>query len=709
MEAERLKLFKEKIIRLYPEAGILGQDFSTINRMINRLDIEKDSKATANTVPADKEPYTSTMNAFFGNVNVIGWSTRITRIKDAIMKNEIFGPKGYKISWLSKPTMFKGPEFPNYITNVYAESGYDPKEVLPDATSWSTPGSFIDKAPRINSHKYFPGTGVENTFSADIFTLLGFPKDLSFTSTIQRNNTCKVVLQISGCDAIDVTKDFASKNNEKPDYFGGNSEKNAAINIARDNDAGKVIILKYTIAKVLSDLIQILFALYKMMEMSLLNQAADISHCLFTTDEVVSARCRMMGLASCVQDHGTKIDKNVHCVYYYPIHASDAAVNEAYIKRTSESDRSKAILNNDKIIHYLSSSRTLLLGTETRILNDLAIGYLVSISEQIRNANIHIKTLIVQGNDLKSFQKELLNYTAITLINEKGKITQTARRLFPPGGTAAGVEDIIFKNRRHGDTFALQISRLLPRLTVRDVTRASHAFGAFGGTRKIRKNKPIRTRRSKRNYSIGGAAHRVHKGPHYTKRRGQIKLRSPPKLKPKVPHFLLKDIAAAIGLNASRDKFRLTTPPRSRAAAAVPMNVHEVSASALGVRMIDEQNSFLSETCNKDNTLLKDFFTSLRSIDLEEEEERRLTPNEIEDFLYITYNYFVYIGETPLDPDHLSRIYKRFDQDWTLETFESEYNKSLDAIKRATPLSEEEIITRDNTPVNNAAPQWFVK
>jgi hypothetical protein len=555
-------------------------DFARLNQLINRLDVEKDSRASAVSVPPTSQPYMGTVNTFFGGTTGVNYSQRLGIIKDAIFLNTRFGPLGEKIPWLTKP----GQQYSNLpgVRYGYQDSGYNPREVQNDVSIILTPGSFIDPATRERTQNYYPSDNSRPLIDENAFALLGFPQPISFSSSINTAaGNCSVELNINGIQIQDTRNEKFVSTNGGADYFGGNPTKNQIIS---STGIAPNEIKKYIISKELGDLLQGVYAMVHMIQSENRSQ-----HCLFTTDEVLGARCRIMGLPSCVQDHGKKLTHNIHCVNYYPIIQDEAEKNRIFKGLHKET----CLKNNSKIVNDINRAiinRELLLAGSAAIrINTQIMAYLQQILEKINIVSTYVTNAPVDDatESLDEFKRKMTACMAISIINEKGKVTQVTRRLFVADiQMISGLEavDIITTNRAAGGTtFAEQILRL------------SRQRG--GNTRKK-----------------GGARPKAHNS-----------LRS-------------KKSFMSLGLG-----FRLKNTLKNRNLLKNTLaNRFEVPAKnikTINTNTSPEYIKFIKRNCYKENTLLKEFFKSM---------DTRLDETETEDFLYNIYNYFYYISETPL-------------------------------------------------------------
>lgn len=452
--------------------------FVEFNKNLDRLDIEKDAKAGIPVV--SREPYTITMTEMFPGIDAAGFAGKLQRIERDIFDAPVLGPPGRNHSWLKKPGKGYTSSFmPEHVRNVYHDSGYNPKDIKQDVTTWITPGSFIDPAgrdkPGADTAK-FPANGETITIPLDIF---GFPAGTVFTATMLPNNQCNVIIIIDGIEAVNITRDsnFLSIGGVT-DYFCGNPEKNAAINRQPNTAAGKAEIKKYTISKELSDFIQIVCAIINMCQINNTEEQETYSNCIFTTDNVVSARSKFMGIQSCLQDHAITADKSVHRVILHLAEMNPG--NAARELRTTYLNA--CIKNNNTVKAHIAKAiiQGIFIQGEQHFVTVIMRNYLLDIIDAIDQATGLATNLALDGAgalDPDLYKKEILKYYAKTPINEKGRAVQSLQRLFVNCDELRGIDRIYnIRNPAIGRrTFGQELTGFLP------------AVGARGRPRKTRK------------------------------------------------------------------------------------------------------------------------------------------------------------------------------------------------------------------------------
>ena len=409
--------------RYRTEAQIL-----VLNKTIDRLDIEKDAKA--GVAVETRAPYTTAMNQLFPGISATNPLVQLGRIEHDIFNAGVLGPVGKQHSWLKKPGKGYTSSFmPEHVTNTYHDSGYNPKEIITNYTAWITPGSYIDPAgrdkPNMPGTAKFPADDQPITIPLDSF---GFP-GIIFNATMLPNNECRVIIRIPNAGDVDITRTVNFISMGGTDYFCGNPEKNTAINAQENDDLGIAEIKKYVISKELSDFSQILFAIINMFRMR--NEHQLYTHCMFTTDNVVAARSKLMGLQSCVQDHAITEDKSVHRVILHLAQMDPAAA--ARELRTTYFNA--CIKNNNTVKAHIA--RAIIQGFYITV-DDSIIpvegsdlkNYLLDILAAIDIVTGLATALPLDGpEDTDVYKKEILKYYAKTPINEKGRVVQSLQRL----------------------------------------------------------------------------------------------------------------------------------------------------------------------------------------------------------------------------------------------------------------------------------------
>uniref|UniRef100_A0A6C0K593 Uncharacterized protein n=1 Tax=viral metagenome TaxID=1070528 RepID=A0A6C0K593_9ZZZZ len=558
-----------------------------LNKLINRLDIEKDAKAGTNPVPAGTPSYYPVINKLFNNVHDgSAWSTKLHEIENAIFLDKRFGSAPEKVSWFTKPGQTYSV-LPDNIKTGYHDSGYSPSEVINGINLIITPGSYIDPAPREKVFvKYFPESENTITLTPNIMSSLGFPEGMTISSTLNQapdyTLNCNMNIDIIRHFTLDETRNVSFQHiGGGIDYFAGNNVKNRAIVISGVDD-----VKKYTICKELGDLLQCVYTMiHNMTNDNFLNS------CIFTADKVVAARARTMKLTACVQDVSKKLSKNIHCVYFYqPIQSEEEANN---ISKGINFDLCNK--NNNEIVFNVNrvlARNVLFLGTmEVNIpaRNDHPMrDFLRDIITQIGNATTYAQTMLADPTlSPDQYKKISIQCMANTVVNKKGVVPSSTKRLFVPWDTPmpAGLSDTILLNSPGS------LSNILQRLVRQR-----------GGVRPKGVLNSLSTRRPTASIKIP--------------------------LKPYTQTLSSRPTGRVIISRQSGDP---VTPSHRYI-----QTVHDPLLPTRKRKPYYEISTLLKEVYNSIKIALPD------SSDI-----------DCEDYVYFLYNYFIYIGETPLDPNYL--------------------------------------------------------
>jgi hypothetical protein len=367
-----------------------------------------------------------------------------------------------------------------------------------------------------------------------------------------------------------------------------------------------------------------------------------MTHCLFTTDDVLAVRARSLGVPCCVtfrgKDEAESEDNSdddiqglgkLHKVEYWTGHASQ----EEQDASTKVQYRNQCIANNGKITRDINKALTGILnlaGDKIDInKNPRVREYLNAVVESIGRATTYITSY--ENPDLEAFKKMTIICSANSVVNEKGKISQSLERLFQreildiPGLSDV---DFIVNNRTRSTTKASQQIRSL-------ISQANNPYSRFRGGRRTRK----------------GGALGANSRSYVTKKKTMKMVHNKSFSRPSALGNYMKTIKDTYGTNMSIKKVTMGT------------NYDAVNYK------------YILETSYNDNTLSKDFFTVVTSIIPGSPTTRNLLA---EDFLYAIFNYITFIGETPLDDVILRELYRmsttEFElSDLTLDEFKTKY------------------------------------
>jgi hypothetical protein len=414
-----------------PRTDDAKRSFIALNKKINALDVKKDSVAGV-AVNQAQDPYATAVKQLFPGVIYTNPMQQLKQIEQAIFKDRSLGPIGKAEAVIPKPGKkgYSAPFVPVHIKNVYHDSGYNPRDLLTDSTTLITPGSFIDPAfrdkPGKDRTRIFPAHDREIVFDSNFFTTLGF-SPVSFKATILPDNSCRVTIEIDGCEAINITRDSTFNSMSDPDYFCGNPEKNNAINITENTLAGICEVKKYLISKEFSDFMQIIFSIVNM----ILDIGNKHTHCVFTVDGVVATRCRFMGMQSFQQINTKDADDSIdgHSAILRQIEL-DPGKAEEELKKTylASCIKNNGIVKRDLNIAIIQG---FFLGGKQDELGENVKGFLRRLISSIDSASSAAGSVSLAA-PLDDYRAQMIKYTANTPINEKGRVVSTLKRLFCP-------------------------------------------------------------------------------------------------------------------------------------------------------------------------------------------------------------------------------------------------------------------------------------
>lgn len=192
---------------------------------------------------------------------------------------------------------------PETYQYAFHDSGDTPGLIQGGIKQILTPGSYIDPAGRAKDGILLPPNGNTN------LTQYGFPNlEIEWKWNMPNNEDCQIHIKMGDIDFIEI-RDNTHKHSGgdfKDDYFSGNDVKNNWFNSRDPNgramneymsDAKKIILCKE-----LGDTTQATFARFLFETNS--NTYNPTNCCLFTLDNILAIRCRLLGVPCCAKDHG---------------------------------------------------------------------------------------------------------------------------------------------------------------------------------------------------------------------------------------------------------------------------------------------------------------------------------------------------------------------------------------------------------------------
>jgi len=449
------------------------QEFRNMNRLLNACDSWKDAINATTSISARNRLFDRVIGNLYGAIPG-SWKLIKDRIIQQILENPAYGnTTPMKVCWVeamsqadlkraTRPVLAENfasvTKIPESVRFATHDSGYNPLDVSPNVSLLLTPGSYIDPAKRskVGDLRVLGCIGQSCTIDSFAFAAMGFGNAiLSFTATLEVVNgipTGNMICDIEMPGNIQV-RAIRSQSHEHVsvsvtlnenlvagtniDFFGGNPTKNAWFNIKANEahvfngvDLNSIIALLYALFKELGDTLQVLY-IYMCFRGQL-----NPSVCMFTTDDVVLARCRELMIACCCQDHSIKEYENLGRTNYWTPHYDAAALGEAtkgiYKQRCLE-ENVKTITSINTILGH---GFFIMNGKEYEMIiddDDPTVIFLKGIIE-----NIQAKQLLLDpiGKEVGEYHKECLEATAVKIVDCK-KILTSVRSLYKtPAGTA---------------------------------------------------------------------------------------------------------------------------------------------------------------------------------------------------------------------------------------------------------------------------------
>lgn len=413
-----------------------------LHEVINRCDVSKDGriKPDINKVPV----FLNVANKLFpaklpGNRENIGSKTILGLIEMAIMKPEFRGlgtVEAIPCPRSDTTTNFLGRE---YVYGVQ-DSGYSFTDINPIMTTQIlTPGSYIDPAKRQPKGILFPyNETLLGNDGNNIMQKIGFG-DLNiktnFDSKQLKDNIGEATTYMKS--NMEISKTFnnniynidsirnyyqnmhsITKNgkNINIDYFGGNKEKNKAIQ--NFNEKNTEDVFWYILCKLLGDTLQVVY-IYLLFEL-LKEEFNNTNTCIFTCDNVVEIRCRLLGIPCCKQmksedDDADEEDYDEKSKYFRNVNFSRPIQDPVTVTLSKINIfKEDCISNNNKVINTIRVillDKVFIIGTDETPVNQAIIIYLNNIIESIEKTNDYIRIMIPdrdQGESNEQLLKRIL-------------------------------------------------------------------------------------------------------------------------------------------------------------------------------------------------------------------------------------------------------------------------------------------------------------
>lgn len=321
---------------------------------------------------------------------------------------------------------------PETYQYAFHDSGDPPFTIQGGITQILTPGSYIDPFKRLKQGIRLPINGTTD------LTQYGFP-GLKFNWEWNKPNSddCTIRLQMNDID-ITETRDSTHEHVGKTiDYFAGNPIKNKWFN-DHENDRTSPILdaKKYILCKELGDTTQATFARYLFETQP--TKYTTTNSCLFTLDDVLSLRCRLLGVPCCAKDHGKTAtlaeddqagepdpnEKHFRLLFYTPMEDIEE------IKRTRNTIQIRECIKHNESMKT-AINRILIEGFykntdffDTNFINanPYLRSYFLAISGTIDKVRSVLESMLQNANEINRPEEDIRRIVAYLRINEFIKV-----------------------------------------------------------------------------------------------------------------------------------------------------------------------------------------------------------------------------------------------------------------------------------------------
>ena len=467
MEKSVVPVSQQLINHILLREGLLGKEFMKYQRQINVCDSMKDAFGLTGDC---KEYFKSIIERLYDYTLQYQYTKLLHEMEHEIDLNGALGLPPESISFLylkmrnsNSNLMPTENRLPEYVEYAVQDSGYNPMSIKNDIKILLLNFSEFDPATRETqkvTHASYE-VGQADVLDMHIMTLLGLP-DTTITCQCESENPRKYKLIISynnnqfgNSVTIGSPSIFTG---DGVNYFLGNKTKNTEITrlYTEKGKSSEIEVLKYAIAKLWGDKGQVIGTLIYMIRNDLMNDKV----CMFTTDNVVSMLCRILGISCCVQEHGeeekeekegkeeTKLSR---CrVKYY------ACKQDMFILFTAQmkNERDRCIQHNTHVKnqllaalatgHIYVGSEKISIPVEENNIRSFFRQIITNIERENENVSGMHKSLVdekeknntkegynTKFNEFKLFSNERKAYCIISPVKDSYKALQSVRRLFP--------------------------------------------------------------------------------------------------------------------------------------------------------------------------------------------------------------------------------------------------------------------------------------
>jgi len=458
MENSVVPVSQQLINHIRQRERLLDKDFMKYQRQINVCDSMKDAFGLTGEC---KEYFKGIIERLYTYTLPYQYTKRLHEMEHEIDLNGALGLPPESISFLylkmrnsNSNLMPTENRLPEYVEYAVQDSGYNPMSIKNDIKILLLNFSEFDPATRETQKVTHDSCILDQVDALDIkiMELLGLP-DTSITCQCETENPrkYKLIISYNGIqfgNSVTIGSPSTFTNNDN-NYFLGNKTKNDAITKLYTEKAKSLDdeVLKYAIAKLWGDKGQVIGTLIYMIRNDIMNDQV----CMFTTDNVVSMLCRILGISCCVQDHGeeekegkeeTKLSR---CrVKYYACKQDATTLFKAQIKNEYE----RYIEHNNRVIFQINAAlaiRRVQVGSEEVVIpvekNNIQ-SFFEQITTTIQGENAKVldmynslvneeKEYNTKFNEFKLFSNERKAFFIISPVKDSYKALQSVRRLFP--------------------------------------------------------------------------------------------------------------------------------------------------------------------------------------------------------------------------------------------------------------------------------------
>jgi len=455
-----------KIIRLPPH------DRTKLLRsleLLNACDCWKDF--IQSTTPGNTKNilFNTTVKKLFGDIPG-SWERIKDRIVLEILEDNTYGEiKPISVCWIeaisqadiqraTRPIATENnppvTKLPSDVILGAHDSGYNPLDMSKYLQLILTPGSYIDPAYRkkLGDKRVLGCFGQGKPITDSIFAKLGFNNSITnFNSVLHGDRNMTIMLTSTNIQLetqrgvshntipdtnivkfrgaqIDVLKDV--------DFFGGNPTKNEWFNVmnkTKQFSEVEVQSILYVLCKLLGDSLQVIYLFMIIYGLPERERNLYVNRiCMFTTDNVVLARCRVLSVACCCQSHLKKEYENLGRTDYWCPNMSEErrkqVEKQMYLKRCEE-ENEKTIRSIENLLGENNRENIFLMNGQEYHINDRITAFLRKIIQDIGEKTDYAKGENTDDKTAEDYHTICIESTALKLV-DCFKVLTSAKSVF---------------------------------------------------------------------------------------------------------------------------------------------------------------------------------------------------------------------------------------------------------------------------------------